>query len=154
MDLILWRHAQAEDGVEGGDDMQRALTAKGRDQARRMADWLDRQLPGSTRILCSPALRCQQTARALQRKYSLCDELAPATATPEGLLAAAGWPRSASTVLLVGHQPTLGQVIAQLIGPCPTPFPVRKGALWWLRARQRDGLMQTVIVSVQSPEML
>lgn len=59
MDLILWRHAEAEPGEP---DLERALTAKGQRQARRMADWLGSQLPDSCRILASPALRCLQTA--------------------------------------------------------------------------------------------
>ena len=41
MNLILWRHAEAEDGA---DDLQRALTGKGRRQAARMAQWLTFQL--------------------------------------------------------------------------------------------------------------
>jgi len=35
MELILWRHAEAEDAV-GGDDMARALTKHGRKQAERV----------------------------------------------------------------------------------------------------------------------
>ena len=45
MDLILWRHAEAEDWTEGCDDLQRSLTGRGEKQAKRMAAWLDRQLP-------------------------------------------------------------------------------------------------------------
>jgi phosphohistidine phosphatase len=71
MDLIFWRHAEAEDWTEGCDDMQRSLTARGEKQAKRMASWLDRQLPDGTRIICSPARRCEQTALALGRKYKL-----------------------------------------------------------------------------------
>ena len=64
MDLIFWRHAEADDWVEGCDDMQRSLTGRGEKQAKRMAAWLDRQLPEGTRIVCSPARRCEQTALA------------------------------------------------------------------------------------------
>ena len=39
MDLILWRHAEAEDGV-GKPDTERELTKRGRKQAERMAEWL------------------------------------------------------------------------------------------------------------------
>ena len=79
MDLILWRHAEAKD-LEAGqgdeDDMKRALTSRGEKQAARMAKWLDRQLPDATRVLVSPALRCEQTALALSRKYKIKPELA------------------------------------------------------------------------------
>ena len=65
MDLILWRHAEAEEGGVGMDDLQRALTPRGEKQAVRMAAWLVRQLPEGLRVLCSPARRTEQTAQAL-----------------------------------------------------------------------------------------
>lgn len=153
MDLILWRHAEAEELAEGGDDLQRALTARGERDATRMGGWLDRQLPEGARILCSPALRCQQTARALGRKYKVREELAPG-ATPAQLLQAAQWPCARQTVVLVGHQPTLGETIAQLLGIAEGSCPIRKAAAWWLRSRERDGAQQTVMVAVQPPELL
>lgn len=153
MDLIFWRHAEAEDWTEGCDDMQRALTSRGEKQAKRMASWLDRQLPDGTRIVSSPARRCEQTVMALDRKYKLRDDLAP-EAGPEALLAAAGWPNGKSVVLVVGHQPGLGQAIAQLLGMAHDSCPVRKGAVWWIRTRERDGDVQTVVVTVQAPELM
>ena len=69
MDLILWRHAEAHENTDGGDDLLRALTPRGEKQAARMAAWLDRQLPQGLRVLASPALRTEQTAQALGRKF-------------------------------------------------------------------------------------
>ncbi|MBS0452012.1 MAG: histidine phosphatase family protein [Proteobacteria bacterium] len=152
MDLIFWRHAEAEDWTEGCDDMARSLTLRGEKQAKRMANWLDRQLPEGTRIICSPARRCEQTVLALGRKYKLRPELAPDT-TPDALLSVAGWPQGKSVVLLVGHQPSLGQSIALLLGMQQDSCVVRKGAVWWIRTRERDGDTQTVVVTVQSPEL-
>src|SRR6478735_4460504 len=111
MDLILWRHAEAQDEDESGDDLQRSLTARGEKQAARMAAWLDRHLPEGTRILCSPALRCEQTVLPLGRKYKLREELAPGQDVSL-LLEAAGWPDARQTTLIVGHQPGLGQALA------------------------------------------
>ena len=153
MDLIIWRHAEAQDEHEGLDDLQRALTPRGEKQAARMAKWLDLYLPENTRILCSPALRCEQTILPLGRKYKLRDELAPGNAAGQ-LLEAADWPASRQSVLAVGHQPMLGQAIAKLIGLKGENCPIRKGAVWWLRTRERDGHQQTVIVAVQSPDVL
>lgn len=157
MDLILWRHAEAEESPEGdpdaGSDLARALTARGEKQASRMASWLDRQLPGSARILVSPARRCEQTALALGRKFKIRDELAPG-ASPAQLLELVQWPLSKSPILVIGHQPTLGQTIAQLLGFEESDCALKKGALWWLRSRDRDGQNQTVVVAVQSPELL
>src|SRR5678815_6203857 len=114
MDLILWRHAEAQDEDESGDDLRRSLTARGEKQAARMAVWLDRHLPEGTRILCSPALRCEQTVLPLGRKYKLRDDLQPG-ASPRALLDAALWPASKQPVLIVGHQPTIGEAVARLL---------------------------------------
>lgn len=153
MDLILWRHAEAKDPDEGQEDASRALTSRGEKQAARMAKWLDRQLPEATRILVSPALRCEQTVLALARKYKIKPELAHGFSAND-LLAAAQWPDARTPMLLVGHQPALGQAIAQLLGLQASECAVRRGAVWWLRTRERDGHGQTVVVTVQSPEVL
>jgi len=153
MDLILWRHADAEDGDDGIVDMDRVLTPRGVKQAARVAGWLDRQLPEGTRILSSPARRCEQTVLALGRKYKVRPELAPDMSSDQ-LLEAAQWPNAKTAVLIVGHQPTLGETIARLLPFEHLACPVRKGMVWWLRTRERDGHQQTVVAAVQSPEML
>ena len=157
MDLILWRHAEAEEWLESNvhpkTDLERALTPRGEKQAARMASWLDRQLPEGARILVSPAKRCEQTAMALERKYKIRPELAP-DASLEQLLTLVQWPLGKLPVLVIGHQPTLGQTIAKLLGLSEQECPVKKGALWWLRNRDRDGQSQTVVVTVQSPELM
>ncbi len=157
MDLILWRHAEAEDWPEGNlqaaSDLERSLTARGEKQAARMATWLDRQLPEGARIVVSPARRCEQTALALGRKYRVRSELAPGASAAQ-LLELVQWPFSKTPILVIGHQPTLGQAIAQLLGLQESDCPVKKGALWWLRSRDRDGQSQTVLVTVQSPEVM
>lgn len=153
MDLVLWRHAEAQEWTEGCDDMARALSSRGEKQATRMANWLDRQLSEGARILVSPARRSEQTAIALGRKYKIRPELAP-DGTVVQLLELVQWPVAKGCVLVVGHQPVLGQTIAQLLGLSATECSVKKGAVWWLRNRDRDALSQTVIVTVQSPEVL
>ncbi|MDO8372948.1 MAG: histidine phosphatase family protein, partial [Polaromonas sp.] len=152
MDLILWRHAEAEESpadAQGGNDLERSLTPRGEKQAARMAAWLDRQLPERARILVSPARRCEQTALALGRKYKIRAELGP-DAPPSQLLELVQWPVNKLPILVIGHQPTLGQTIAQLLGLQESDCAVKKGALWWLRTREREGGLQTVVVTVQS----
>ena len=153
MDLILWRHAQAQERADGGDDRARSLTSRGEKQAARMARWLNGQLPENTRILVSPARRAEQTALALGRKYQLREELEPGASVAQ-LLDLVQWPGAKGTVLVVGHQPTLGQTIAQLLGLSSTQCAVKKGAVWWLRCRPHQALSDTVIVAVQSPEII
>jgi phosphohistidine phosphatase len=153
MDLIFWRHAEALDAIDGQEDLLRTLTPKGEKQAAKMGNWLDRQLPEGVRIMCSPAIRAEQTARALGRKYKLKSELLPDASAIE-LLDSVGWPSSKMSVVVVGHQPVIGSCIAHLLGLPASELPVRKGALWWLRSRVRDGVPQTVVVSVQTPELI
>lgn len=153
MDLILWRHAEAEPEREGLADLDRALTPKGERQAQRMAEWLNRRLAHSTRVLASPAVRCQQTAAALGRSFKTVATIAP-DASIEAVLKAARWPDASEPVLVVGHQPTLGLVAAWLLAEMPQPWAVKKGAVWWLRNRDREGGAQVVLHAVVGPDSL
>jgi phosphohistidine phosphatase len=151
MDLILWRHAEAVEHSTELDDLQRPLTSRGERQAARMAAWLNQHLPATTRVIASPARRTQQTALALERKFKTIQALAPDTTVP-ALLDAARWPDAKEPVLVVGHQPTLGLAAAWLVAGVMQPWSVKKGALWWLRQRKRDGDGQVVLVTVRGPE--
>ena len=153
MDLILWRHAEAVDLEMVGDDMERYLTHKGEKQAARMAAWLDRQMPQGTRIWVSPAVRTQQTAKALGRKFKTSTALAP-LGTVQDLMELVGWPSGKGCVLVVGHQPTLGHVLSKLLGLSDAECAVKKGAVWWLRYREREDGAKTVVVTVQTPELI
>jgi len=149
MDLILWRHAEAEPGEP---DLGRRLTAKGLKQAERMGEWLDAHLPDGTRVLVSPADRAQQTALGLKRKFKTVDAIAPG-ASVAAVLSAAGWPDGRDSVLIVGHQPTLGAVAAFLLSGEEAYWSVRKGAIWWLSNRDRAGSSATLLRVVLGPDM-
>jgi phosphohistidine phosphatase len=151
MDLILWRHAEAEDTNPAGDS-DRELTKRGRKQAERVASWLRPRLEGDWTILSSPAVRAVETVTPLDLPY----ELRPALGTTgraEGLLREAGWP-DGGRVVVVGHQPTLGEVVAILLGGDDGGVAVRKGAIWWFATRKRDGKTETVLKAMLNPEML
>jgi len=150
MELILWRHADAEDAPPGGADAARALTGKGKKQARRMAAWLRKRLPEDARVLVSPAKRAQQTAWALTGRFDTSEE-AGSGAGPQAVLRAAGWPDGEGTVVVVGHQPTLGQAVALALTGKTGDWSVKKGAVWWLESRARGG---AAVLAVVSPELL
>lgn len=150
MDLILWRHAEAEDGFP---DAERKLTAKGEKQATAMAAWLKARLPEGCRIVVSPTKRTQQTARALTERFETDPEVGVG-AEVEALLAAAGWPDAKGAVLIVGHQPTLGEVAAYLLADARDSWSVKKGAVWWLSNRLRGEDRQIVLKAMVTPEML
>jgi len=150
MDLILWRHCEAD---AGEPDLGRRLTSKGLKQAERMAEWLERHLPDTCRILVSPADRAQQTASALPRKFRTVPELAPG-ATVAAVLAAANWPDSREPVLVVGHQPTLGMVASFLLSGEEAYWSVRKGSVWWLSNRVREDGAAVVLKTVIGPDFV
>lgn len=150
MDLILWRHADAEDG---SPDAERRLTAKGKKQADRMAKWLRARLPKGARVLCSPARRARQTARALARDFETLDALDVGT-DPRALLEACGWPAAEAPVVAVGHQPTLGQAAALALTGKAADWSLRKGAVLWLESRARGGAAQAAVRAVISPDLL
>jgi phosphohistidine phosphatase len=148
MELILWRHAEAVDGVP---DDERALTEKGRRQAERMAHFLTGRLPKNTRVLVSPALRAQQTASALTRRFTT-DPAIGTRASAQSALAASGWPSANDPALLVGHQPWLGELAALLMTGKAHPWSMKKGAIWWFSRREDED--QTLLRLVIAPDQL
>lgn len=150
MELILWRHADAEDGWP---DMDRALTAKGRKQAQKMAAWLKPRLPENTRILVSPAKRAQQTADALDLDFSTMAEIGPG-ASPATVLDATDWPRNPDNVVIVGHQPTLGMVAAEVLAGREAGWGMKKCAVWWFSGPAPDEPGEAVLRAVISPDLL
>lgn len=150
MDLLLWRHAEAEDGIP---DLKRKLTARGEKQAAQMAEWLKKHAPKNLRILVSPATRCQQTAKALGLPFET-DKRLGTEGHAANLLAAVGWPEGGKggAVLVVGHQPTLGQTAALLLAGAEDNWTIKKGAVWWFSNRTRNGETQTVLRTVLPAE--
>jgi phosphohistidine phosphatase len=152
MELILWRHAEAED-PGGKDDAARELTKRGRKQAERMAHWLKPLVDDSWRIVSSPTKRTLQTVRTLERPFEE-SEAVGLDATPATVLGEAGWPDAKGAVLVVGHQPTLGQVAASLVGGMSGDLSIRKGAIWWFTTRSRGEARETVLKAVLDPDLL
>lgn len=150
MDLILWRHAAAEDGAP---DSQRKLTAKGRKQAEKVAAWLADRLTDDARILASPTARTQETAAALKRPFDTVAAIGPGAAR-EALLKAAKWPEQRGTVVIVGHQPTLGETAAWLLSGQSTGWGIKKGALWWFSHRGHSDSAETTLRAVIGPDLI
>jgi phosphohistidine phosphatase len=152
MDLILWRHAEAEDIRDGIQDHERALTAKGIRQAQKMAIWLNGRLSDDSRILASPATRTRQTADALQRHYETSDLLSTSASLSDHL-AAARWPVD-GTAVLIGHQPTLGELAALLMSGHPQAWEIKKSAVWWLRSAPEGSSAYASLRVAMLPGML
>jgi phosphohistidine phosphatase len=148
MDLILWRHAEAE---AGGPDAERRLTEKGREQAKKVAAWLRARVK-EPRVFSSPAERAKETASAVGVRVEILHELY-ANAAPSDLLAAIGWPDEDGAIVLAGHQPQLGELAAFLLTRSVAPWPVKKGAIWWFKTGLDGGKIETELVAVISPKL-
>ncbi len=150
MDLILWRHAEAEDGPP---DLERRLTPRGQKHAAQVAKWLLQRLPARFVVLASPARRAQETAQALGAAVRTVPALAPGAAVRD-ILAAAEWPDRKSAVVVVGHQPDLGCAAAFLVSGAEAPWSLKKGGAWWLTSRTRDDEAQVVVRAVVAPDFV
>ncbi len=150
MDLILWRHAEAEDGPP---DLERRLTPRGQKHAAQVAKWLLQRLPARFVVLASPARRAQETAQALGAAVRTVTALAPGAAVRD-ILAAAEWPDRKSAVVVVGHQPDLGCAAAFLVSGAEAPWSLKKGGAWWLSSRTRENEAQVVVRAVVAPDFV
>lgn len=149
MDLLLWRHAEAVDSLP---DEQRELTTRGRRQAESIAEWLAERRPKDLRIIVSPAKRALQTARLFTREFEITPKVGVA-ADYRSLLTAVGWPETGGAVLVVGHQPTLGQTASFLLTGQAADLSFKKGALWWISTRERGGVRQSVLKASITAEL-
>ncbi|WP_454764306.1 SixA phosphatase family protein [Cupriavidus campinensis] len=158
MNLILWRHAEAEDlpdplSLSRGADLQRPLTRRGRKQAEASARWLRAHLPADHRVVCSPALRARETAAALTGKPEVIPDLAPG-ADVSAILAAIDWPQGHEHTVVVGHQPWMGRLASLLLAGHEINWSVKKSGIWWLSSRTRDTEAQVVLRAVVGPDFL
>lgn len=131
MQLYILRHANAD--TEAATDEARELSEKGREQARKVARFC--ALHGITPdvIFSSPLIRAQQTAKPVAKELGM--EVTTVRwlacgATPVGILGQLAAFGESATVMLVGHQPDLGELIAHLLGAAQgASVNVRKASL-------------------------
>ena len=157
LDLIVWRHADAGDPLADAEaDARRRLSARGRKQAERIARWLHPRLPERHAVLASPAVRALETAEALRADPRIDARLGPGASVADCIAALGeqGAPGASSRcIVLVGHQPTLGRLASLLLSGEQADWSIRKGAIWWLSSRERDGREQVVLRAAMSPDL-
>ena len=123
MNLHLMRHGLAvERGTPGYDsDRERPLTTKGERKIRRVAEALLRMELSFDVVLSSPLVRARQTAEVLieelkaRQKLQLTEHLSPGGRAKDLMRLIQGLPGSPQEVLLVGHEPDLGQLASLLL---------------------------------------
>lgn len=114
-ELLIWRHAKSDWSNEDISDKERALSERGRRNAKKMADWLAAQDLLPDVILCSTAKRAQQT---LNRLCKDCDvqifNLDSLYLASLSTLLAELTKIEGKRILLIGHNPGLQNLIDYL----------------------------------------
>lgn len=139
MQIILWRHAEAE---AGEIDLERGLTEKGRNQAEKMASQLRKKLPESYQLWVSQACRSRQTAEYLSDPTHELAVLNPESDARQ-IAALFGRIEDGQTVVIVGHQPWIGEVCSFLLNQSwqrHAYWSVKKGAFWWFECQPYNGI--------------
>lgn len=114
--LVLMRHAKS-DYPTGAGDFERPLAPRGRREAGLAGQWLRRNHPEVDQILCSSAVRAQQTAAAIgiAAPVRAADELYDAS--PHEILdQIALTAEEIGTLLVIGHAPGIPALTAALAG--------------------------------------
>jgi phosphohistidine phosphatase len=155
LNLFLWRHAEAE---EGHPDLSRVLTERGRAQAATVGHWIRRTVKGDAEILVSPARRTRQTADALGLPYRIEERLAPG-AQIEDITAVLSLQQAMpqdkhAQLVVVGHQPWVGELAAHLVSGKPSSWSVRKAQVWWLMWRMRGAQPHWTVRAVVDADTL
>jgi len=143
MNLYLLRHGIAvEPGMAAYElDSERPLTARGKNRLRIAARAMEELGLSFDLILSSPFLRAKQTAEIiakdlkLRKKLAFSDDLTPA-GNPRLLIQQLNQFRpEPESVLLVGHEPYLGKLLALLAaGNTSLEIDFKKGGLCKLEA--------------------
>jgi phosphohistidine phosphatase len=142
MDLLLIRHARAEDpetfAAGGRADDQRPLTEEGRRRMKKAAYGLKRLVPSIEVLATSPLLRARQTVELVQDVYGGAISTVTALAPGGNLNEVVTWvaEQEGDTRALVGHEPDLGHLAAMLLTGRSSDFlPFKKGAVCAIRFR-------------------
>jgi len=151
LNLLIIRHADAgtpfDDPV---DDLSRPLSAKGLKQATLLKHWMKKNLSGGVKVLSSPSVRTMETAKAGGLKAKGDDRLLPNANLSDAceLLRDHGTHlHRRGPIVLVGHQPLLGQLLAYLVAGVPQQcWDIRKGTLWWLRFEEGEQFWRIFVV--------
>jgi phosphohistidine phosphatase len=129
--IYLLRHANASPQVPGTRDFDRSLSDEGFGEAEIVAENAADKGYHPEIILCSTARRCRETAEAVRRSLDaevecrFIDELYNApTDVYLNLIASQA---SATSVMLIGHNPTISQTLASLIGLVPMTSALQGG---------------------------
>ncbi len=134
MELYLFRHGIAEDAPAGGSDSSRELTDEGREKSVAIAKMAKHAGVEPSLIASSPYIRAVQTAEAAAKEFGYKRErielksLVP-YGTPEGVWSDIRALRDEASILLTGHEPLMGKLVAYLLNAPELLVDMKKSAL-------------------------
>ncbi len=134
MRVFLVRHGDADADIpEGLDDAGRALTTRARLTLPGHFTALAPRITQVSLLLCSPLVRAVQTAtllaQALAYEGALKTHRGLFPDGPVGAIEALLADHLGETVVLVGHQPSMGAAAAHFLGMASFPKPVSPGTI-------------------------
>jgi len=120
--LLLLRHGKSDWGTDAAEDFERPLAKRGKKDVRRMGQWMRREGLLPDYVISSPATRARETS------YRVCEELGISihdihfdrriyeADVPTLMAVLADCPQGRNTIMLVGHNPGLEELLAWLWG--------------------------------------
>ena len=121
-DLLILRHAKSDWSTDATRDFERPLAKRGRNDAPRMGEWLSREGLVPDAVVSSPAERARETTLLVcnsvgfKPKKVVWEDAVYAASQSELLGVLAGCPADAASVMLVGHNPGLEDLVDFLAG--------------------------------------
>jgi phosphohistidine phosphatase len=158
MFVYVLRHGIADDAKPGEPDSSRALTAEGR---KKLASVLDRAKKAGIApavILTSPYLRAKQTARMAAQAFSCEGSVIETSAlvpsgSPELVWDEISEYRSEEQLMVVGHEPLLGELVSYLLDSPSLRIDMRKAALVTISLESLRGGPRGVLQWMITPKL-
>lgn len=118
--IYLLRHAQAAWPAPGESDFDRMLDDTGRVEASTIAGLVAERGYLAERVVCSGARRCRETAETVCRAFGRDFPIRTASELYHGMvdsyLAVVAAEKDAATLMIVGHNPTIEELLETLVG--------------------------------------
>jgi len=159
MDVYVLRHGKAGQHLPGGNDSSRALTEKGKEEIEGIAEWLASREISFDLIATSPLVRARETGAIIaaglgQEKILETWQSLSIGSDPATICQKITEETSLSSLLLVGHEPTLSSLIGLIISANDRAgILLAKGGLAKLRnvttGRDIRGELQWLLTSKQ-----
>jgi len=132
MILYVMRHAEAVEGSDKLQDEWRYLTEKGRSAAEKVSSKIAKYGPKPRLTITSPLTRAVQTAeivaeKACRKNVVVASELLLPDADIAELVTHLKGCSGAARVMLLGHEPQLGSLVATLLGREDGSISLKKG---------------------------